>query len=114
MVSGIIGVAGVFGWLLSYLNFNDIVLAGITGVTGTKLGVMLLMTAVMLVLTMFVDSMAILIIMIPVAVVVGRNFGIDEFQLGLHDGDGDADRLDDAAGGRAPVRRDQHRRLQVQ
>lgn len=83
MVSGIIGVAGAFGWLLSYLNFNDIVLAGITGVTGTKLGVMLLMMAVMLVLTMFVDSMAILIIMIPVAVVVGRNFGIDEFQLGL-------------------------------
>ena len=83
MVSGIIGVAGGFGWLLSYLNFNDIVLSGITGITGTKLGVMLLLMAVMLVLTMFVDSMAILIIMIPVAVVVGRNFGIDEFQLGL-------------------------------
>ena len=44
---------------------------------------MLLPMAIMLVLTMFVDSMAILIILIPVAVVVGRNFGIDEFQLGL-------------------------------
>ncbi|MFO1324128.1 MAG: TRAP transporter large permease [Burkholderiales bacterium] len=83
MVSGIIGVAGAFGWLLSYLNFNDIVLAGITGITGSKLGVMLLLMTVMLVLTMFVDSMAILIILIPVAVVIGRNFGIDEFQLGL-------------------------------
>jgi len=83
MVSGIIGVAGAFGWLLSYLNFNDIVLALITHVTGARLGVMLLLAAVMLLLTMFVDSMAILIIMIPVAVVVGRNFGIDEFQLGL-------------------------------
>src|SRR5437773_12484991 len=83
MVSGIIGVAGAFGWLLSYLNFNDIVLAGITHVTGNKLGVMLLLMAIMLVLTMFVDSMAILIILIPVAVVIGRNFGIDEFQLGL-------------------------------
>ena len=39
--------------------------------------------AIMLVLTMFVDSMAILIILIPVAVVVGRKYGIDEFQLGL-------------------------------
>jgi TRAP-type C4-dicarboxylate transport system permease large subunit len=83
MVSGIIGVAGALGWLLSYLNFNDIVLAGITHVTGSKLGVMLLLMAIMLVLTMFVDSMAILIILIPVAVVIGRNFGIDEFQLGL-------------------------------
>jgi tripartite ATP-independent transporter DctM subunit len=83
MVSGIIGVAGALGWLLSYLNFNDIVLSGITHVTGSKLGVMLLLMTIMLVLTMFVDSMAILIILIPVAVVVGRNFGIDEFQLGL-------------------------------
>jgi len=83
MVSGIIGVAGALGWLLSYLNFNDLVLSGITHITGSKLGVMLLLMAVMLVLTMFVDSMAILIILIPVAVVVGRNFGIDEFQLGL-------------------------------
>ncbi len=83
MVSGIIGVAGAFGWLLSYLNFNDIVLAAITHVAGTKIAVMLLLMAIMLVLTMFVDSMAILIILIPVAVVVGRRFGIDEFQLGL-------------------------------
>jgi tripartite ATP-independent transporter DctM subunit len=83
MVSGIIGVAGALGWLLAYLNFNDLVLAGITHVTGSRLGVMLLLAAIMLLLTMFVDSMAILIILIPVAVIIGRNFGIDEFQLGL-------------------------------
>ena len=83
MVSGIIGVAGAFGWLLAYLNFNDIVLHAITHITGSKTGVMLLLMGIMLLLTMFVDSMAILIIMIPVAVVIGRNFEIDEFQLGL-------------------------------
>jgi len=83
MVSGIIGVAGAFGWLLAYLNFNDIVLHAITQITGSKTGVMLLLMGIMLLLTMFVDSMAILIIMIPVAVVIGRNFEIDEFQLGL-------------------------------
>lgn len=83
MVSGIIGVAGAFGWLLSYLNFNDIVLSGISSVAGTKIAVMLMLMVVMLVLTMFVDSMAILIILIPVAVVIGRRYGIDDFQLGL-------------------------------
>jgi tripartite ATP-independent transporter DctM subunit len=83
MVSGIIGVAGALGWLLSYLNFNDMVLGAITHITGAKLGVMMLLMAIMLLLTMFVDSMAILIIMIPVAVVVGRTLDIDEFQLGL-------------------------------
>jgi tripartite ATP-independent transporter DctM subunit len=83
LVSGIIGMAGAFGWLLSYLNFNDAVLAAITGLVGTKLAVLLMLMAIMLVLTMFVDSMAILIIMIPVAVVIGRKFGVDEYQLGL-------------------------------
>ena len=83
LVSGIIGVAGAFGWLLSYLNFNDLVLSGITSVAGAKIAVLLILMAVMLVLTMFVDSMAILIILIPVAVVIGRKFGVDEFQLGL-------------------------------
>lgn len=83
MVSGIIGVAGAFGWLLSYLDFNDLVLSSIAQITNTKHGVLFLLMTVMLILTMFVDSMAILIIMIPVAVVIGRKFGIDEFQLGL-------------------------------
>ncbi|MEP7208033.1 MAG: TRAP transporter large permease [Casimicrobiaceae bacterium] len=83
MVSGIIGVAGALGWLLSYLNFNDVVLNLIAHVTGEKLGVMMLLVGIMLLLTMFIDSMAILIIMIPVAVTVGRTYGIDEFQLGL-------------------------------
>ena len=83
LVSGIIGVAGAFGWLLAYLNFNDLVLNAIGSVAGTRIAVLLIMMAIMLVLTMFVDSMAILIIMIPVAVVIGRKFGIDDFHLGL-------------------------------
>jgi tripartite ATP-independent transporter DctM subunit len=83
MVSGIIGVAGALGWLLAYLDFNDLVLSGISQITNTKTGVLFLLMTVMLILTMFVDSMAILIIMIPVAVIIGRKFGIDDFQLGL-------------------------------
>ncbi len=83
LVSGIIGVAGAFGWLLAYLNFNDLVLNAIGSVAGTRIAVLLIMMAIMLVLTMFVDSMAILIIMIPVAVIIGRKFGIDDFHLGL-------------------------------
>jgi tripartite ATP-independent transporter DctM subunit len=83
LVSGIIGVAGAFGWLLSYHNFNDLVLAGIVHVAGTRIAVLCILMAVMLVLTMFVDSMAVLIVLIPVAVIIGRRFGVDEFQLGL-------------------------------
>ena len=83
MVSGILGMAGGFGWLLSFLNFNDIALSGITYIAGGKISAMLLLLGTMLLLTMFVDTLAILIVFIPVAVVIGRNFSIDEFQLGI-------------------------------
>jgi tripartite ATP-independent transporter DctM subunit len=83
MVSGIIGLAGGFGWLLAYLNFNKMVLDGILAVTSSPQQVFLMLIAAMLILTMFVDSMAILIISVPVAVFIGGQLGIDQFQLGL-------------------------------
>jgi tripartite ATP-independent transporter DctM subunit len=83
MVAGIIGIAGGFGWLLAYLNFNQSILATIMSLTTEPLLVFALLVLVMLVLTMFVDSMAVLIIAVPIAVFIGERFGIDQFQLGL-------------------------------
>ncbi|MCB1486613.1 MAG: TRAP transporter large permease [Bauldia sp.] len=83
MVSGIIGIAGGFGWLLAYLNFNQIILGSILTVTREPTLVFLLLVAAMLVLTMFVDSMAVMIITVPIAVYIGSTFGIDQFQLGV-------------------------------
>jgi tripartite ATP-independent transporter DctM subunit len=83
MVSGIIAIAGGFGWLLAYLNFNRIVLGGILALTDSPQAVFLLLVLIMLILTMFVDSMAVLIITVPIAVQIGSSFGIDQFQLGI-------------------------------
>lgn len=83
MVSGIIAIAGGFGWLLAYLNFNQLVLSGILGLTENPQLVFLLLVMMMLVLTMFIDSMAVLIISVPIAVQIGNTFGLDPFQLGL-------------------------------
>jgi tripartite ATP-independent transporter DctM subunit len=83
MVSGIIGIAGGFGWFLSYVNFNQMVLDTILGITDSRLVIFLLLISVMLILTMFVDSMAILIITVPIAVFIAQRFGIDQIHLGL-------------------------------
>jgi tripartite ATP-independent transporter DctM subunit len=83
MVSGIIAMAGGLGWLLAYLEFNDVMIKLLTSVTTSKTGILALLTIIMLVLTMFVESMAILIIFVPVAVYIGATFGVDPFQLGL-------------------------------
>lgn len=83
MVSGIIAMAGGLGWLLAYLQFNDVMIALLTSVTTSKTGILVMLTAIMLLLTMFVESMAILIIFVPVAVYIGQTFNVDPFQLGL-------------------------------
>lgn len=83
MVSGIIAMAGGFGWLLQYLQFNELAIRLMTSVTTDPTGTLLLLAVTMLILTMFVESMAILIIFVPVAVHIGSTYGVDPFQLGL-------------------------------
>jgi tripartite ATP-independent transporter DctM subunit len=83
MVSGIIAMAGGFGWLLQYLEFDHLAISLLTSVTTSKTGILLLLAASMLLLTMFVESMAILIIFVPVAAFIGSTFQVDPFQLGL-------------------------------
>jgi tripartite ATP-independent transporter DctM subunit len=86
MVSGIIAVAGALGWLLAYLEFNETALRLITAFSHNKTVVRLILTLVMLVmlvLTMFVESLSVLLVFVPVAVQIGRAFHVDPFQLGL-------------------------------
>ncbi len=83
MVSGIIAVAGALGWLLAYLEFNETALGLITGVSQNKTVVLLILTFAMLALTMFVESLSVLLVFVPVAVQIGRVFDVDPFQLGI-------------------------------
>ena len=83
MVAGIIGIAGSFGWLLAYLNFNRMLLTSIMSLTSEPLLVFAMLVFAMLILTMFIDSMAVLIIAVPIAVFIGQSLGIDQFQLGI-------------------------------
>jgi tripartite ATP-independent transporter DctM subunit len=83
MVSGIIAVAGALGWLLAYLEFNETALGLITGVSQNKTVVLLILTFAMLALTMFIESLSVLLVFVPVAVQIGRAFDVDPFQLGI-------------------------------
>lgn len=83
MVAGVIGMAGVLGWLLSYLNFNDSVLAAVKGITDSPLLMLMLLAAIMLVLTMLLDGLAVVVVMIPTIVYVGSAFQIDPLQMGI-------------------------------
>lgn len=83
MVAGVIGMAGVLGWLLSYLDFNDNVLGALKGLTDSSLLMLLLLVLVMLALTMLLDGLAVVIVMVPTIVYVGNAFQLDPLQLGI-------------------------------
>lgn len=83
MVIGIIAVAGALGWLLSFLDFNDTVLGLIKHISGSPTGVLLSLLGIMLVLTMFVESLAVMVILVPVCAFIGQQYHIDPIHLGL-------------------------------
>jgi len=83
MVSGVIAVAGASGWLLAYLEFNVDAVKFVTSFSQDPTMVLLIVAAVMIVLGTFVDSLAVLLIFAPVAIQIGKAYGIDPFQMGL-------------------------------
>jgi tripartite ATP-independent transporter DctM subunit len=83
MVVGIIAMAGSVGWLLSYLEFHLTVLQALRAATADPTTVLLLLLAVMFLLSMFIESLAVLILLVPVAVYVGTSYGIDPLHLGI-------------------------------
>ena len=83
MVSGIIAVSGPMGWLLSYLEFNDIALAFVTSLSQSPTVVLIIIALVMLVLGTFVDSLIVLLVFAPVAISISKTYGLDPYQVGL-------------------------------
>ena len=83
MVSAVIAVSGAMGWLLAYLQFNDMAVKWVTSASQSPVLVLLVFAVVMVVLGTFVDSLAILLVFAPVAVELCKRYGIDPIQMGL-------------------------------
>ncbi len=83
VVLAIIAVAGALGWLLTYLNFTATVGDWMLGISDRGWVVLLTLLGTMLVLTMFIESLAVLIILTPLIVKIGASFGYDPIYLGI-------------------------------
>jgi tripartite ATP-independent transporter DctM subunit len=83
MVSAVIAISGSMGWLLAYLQFNDMAINWVTAASQNPYVVLLVFSVVMIILGTFVDSLAILLVFAPVAVELCKRYGIDPIQMGL-------------------------------
>ena len=83
MVSGIIAVSGPMGWILSYLQFDGMVLSYVSTLSSSPTMILFILAGVMIVLGTFVNSLIVLLVFAPVAVSVTNSYGLDPFQVGL-------------------------------
>lgn len=83
MVAGVIGMAGALGWMLSYLSFNDLMLANLRGITESPMIMLLILLGLMLLLTMLLDGLAVVVVLVPTIVYIGQHFALDPMQLGI-------------------------------
>jgi tripartite ATP-independent transporter DctM subunit len=83
MVSAVIAVSGAMGWLLAYMQFNDMAVSWVMTASSSPVVVLIFFSIVMIALGTFVDSLAILLVFAPVAVELCKRYGIDPIQMGL-------------------------------
>ncbi len=79
----IIGAAGLFAWILVSEQVPQMLAQLLTQWTSSKTAVLLLITAVLLVLGTFMETIAIIIIIAPVVMPAIRHYGIDPVHFGV-------------------------------
>ncbi len=79
----IISAAGFFGWLLIHQRIPEQVITGLTALTGSKWGLLMIIIFILLVLGCFLEGIAVLVITIPVFMPLIALYGINDVQFGV-------------------------------
>tara|TARA_R110002051_G_scaffold324815_1_gene423917 strand:+ start:4530 stop:5798 length:1269 start_codon:yes stop_codon:yes gene_type:complete len=79
----IVGAANVFGWVLSYQGIPQAVAGAILNVSSDQLIVLLIICAILLVLGLFMETLAIMILVIPIFQPIIMQIGVDPVYFGV-------------------------------
>lgn len=82
-ITGLIAVASVFGWALSFEGVPDRMVAAITGLTDSAFIFILLVYLLVIILGMFLESISVMIVIIPVILPAALAYGIDPIHFGV-------------------------------
>ena len=108
----IIGTASIFGWLVANANVPALLAAWIKTVSEQPWTYLLLINALLMLVGMFMESIAAILILVPVLMPIAIHFGIEPVHFGPGGGDELRDRDGDAALRNHPLRRVEHRRAE--
>ncbi|MDY2986559.1 MAG: TRAP transporter large permease [Peptoniphilus sp.] len=79
----LVGIANLFAWILTSQRVPQTIASGILGITDNKIMVILIMNIVLLFTGMFMESIAAIIIMIPVLLPVATQVGMDPIHFSI-------------------------------
>lgn len=82
-ITGLIAAAGVLSWVLAFQGVPDMVVEWMRTLTDSPFVFLLLVICVMLVLGMFLESISVLIVVVPLLMPVVTSLGIDPIHFGV-------------------------------
>ncbi|MCM2340202.1 TRAP transporter large permease [Rhodoferax sp.] len=82
-ITGLIAAASVLSWVLAFQGVPDLVVAYMQGLTDSPFVFLLLVIVMMLILGMFLESISVLIVTVPLLMPVVTTLGIDPIHFGV-------------------------------
>jgi tripartite ATP-independent transporter DctM subunit len=82
-ITGLIAAASVLSWVLAFQGVPDVVVEYMKGLTDSPLVFLLLVIVMMLILGMFLESISVLIVVVPLLMPVVTTLGIDPIHFGV-------------------------------
>ena len=82
-VTFIVAAAGIFGWILTRFQLPAAITSALVALTGSRIVVLLLISAILLIMGCFIDALSLVIMMTPVIIPIANAFGIDLLQMGI-------------------------------
>jgi len=83
IVTFLVATANIFGWVMTIENIPVLIAEGVTSLTSNPLVFLLLINIIFLVVGMFMEGIAAMIILVPILVPIANSFGVDPLQFGV-------------------------------
>ena len=82
-ITGLIAAASVLSWVLAFRGVPDMVVEQMAGLTDSPFVFLLLVIAMLMILGMFLESISVLIVVVPILMPVVNALGIDPIHFGV-------------------------------
>jgi tripartite ATP-independent transporter DctM subunit len=82
-ITGLIATASVFGWALSFEAVPDMLVEWISGITASPIIFLMLVYVLVILLGMFLESISVMIVIVPIILPAALSFGIDPIHFGV-------------------------------